>query len=186
MASPSSFALDLALGTVERLRVTCAPIPHQSSAHAERVRLTRLLGVSRRSPSTDSRIQLVEERLQPTLARLTSVHRQQDLARFRGGGLDRPADQCVTDTRIAGVVALKSQCGIGRWPDDVLCLMDIRQRMRVRARRRNARGAGGGSRSGIADLTCSGMRLHGKGAQPSRALTATGELPDAFNRRTGP
>src|SRR5665647_126157 len=88
MASPSSVALDLALDPVERLRVTCAPIPRQSSAHAERVRLTRLLGVSRRSPSTDSRIQLVEERLQPTLARLTSGHLQQDLAHFREGVLD--------------------------------------------------------------------------------------------------
>ena len=149
-------------------------------------RLHAVLGVSRRSPSADSRIQLVEERLQPSLARLTSGHLQQDLAHFRGGVLDRPADLCVTDTWVAGVVELKSQCGIGRWPDDVLCLMDIRQWMRVRARRRKARGAGGGSRSGIADLTYSGIRLHGKGAQPSRALTATGELPDAFNRRTGP
>jgi hypothetical protein len=58
--------------------------------------------------------------------------------------------------------------------------------MRVRARRRKARGAGGGSRSGIADLTCSSMRLQGQGAQPSRALSRTGKPPDAFNRRTGP
>jgi hypothetical protein len=94
---------------------------------------------------------------------LTSGHLQQDLAHFGGGVLDRPADIAITDTWIAGVVELKSQCGICRWSDDVLCLMDVRQGMRVGARRRKARGASGGSRSRIADLTCGGIRLAGKG-----------------------
>ena len=137
-------------------------------------------------PGADARIQLIEDRVQPTLAWLTSGHLQQDLARFRGGVLDRPADLTVTDTWIASVVELESQCGIGRWTDDVLRLMDIRQRMRVGGRRRNAGGASGGSCSGIADLTCSGMRLQRKGTQPSRALSPSGELPDAFDRRAGP
>lgn len=84
---------------------------------------------------------------------------------------DRPADLTITDTWIACVVELKSQCGIGRWIDNVLYLMDIRQGMRVGARRRKARGASGGSCSRIADLTCSGIRLPGKGTQSSRALS---------------
>ena len=86
----------------------------------------RELGVLRQGPSADARIQLIEDRVQPTRARLTSWHLEQDLAHFRGGVLDRPAHLCVSDTWIAGVVELKSQCGIGRWPDDVLRLMDIR------------------------------------------------------------
>lgn len=99
---------------------------------------------------------------------------------------DRPGDLAATDPWIASVVELTSQCRIGRWTDDVLRLMDIRQRMRVGARRRKAGGASGGSCSGIADLTCSGMRLQGKGTQPSRALSPAGELPDAIDRRAGP
>jgi hypothetical protein len=100
-----------------------------------------LFGVLRHSPTADTRVQRIEDRVQPTLARLTSRHLQQDLAHFSGGVLDRPANLCVSDTWIAGVVELKRQCGIGRWTDNVLCLMDIRQRMRVGARRRKARGA---------------------------------------------
>ncbi len=100
--------------------------------------------------------------------------------------LDRPTDLCVTDSWIAGLVELERQRGVGRWPDDVFCLMDIRQRMRVRARRREARSTGGRSGGGIANLTCSGIRLHGKRAQPSRALSATGKLTDALDRRTWP
>jgi hypothetical protein len=146
--------------------------------------LLRLSGVSRQGSSADARIQLIEDRVQPTLARLTSGHLQQDRAYFGGGVLDRRSDLGVTDTWIAGV-ELKSQCGIRRWPDDVLCLMDVRQGMRVGARRRMARGASGGSRSRIADLTCGGIRLAGKGAQPSRALSPTGKFSDAFDRRTG-
>ena len=63
---------------------------------------------------------------------------------------------------------------------------DILQGMRVGARRRKAGGASGGSGSRIVDLTCGGMRLQGKGTQPSGALSPTGKPPDAFNRRTGP
>ena len=151
-----------------------------------RIRRSVLLGVLRQAPSADTRIQRIEERVQPTLARLTSRHLQQDLAHFSGGVLDRPANLCVSDTWIADVVELKRQCGIGRWADNVFCLMDIRQGMRVGARRRRSRSASGGSRSPIADLTCSGMRLHGKEAQPSGALSPRGKPPDAFNRRTGP
>ena len=93
--------------------------------------------------SAEARIQLVEDRVQTTLARLAGGHLPQDLAHFRGSLLDRPADLGVTDTWIAGVVEFKRQCGIGRRPNDVLGLMDIRQRMRVGARRRQARRAGG-------------------------------------------
>jgi len=100
--------------------------------------------------------------------------------------LDRPANLTITDTWVATVVEFKGQCGIGRRTDNVLCLMDIRQGMRVCARCRRSCGASGGSRSPIAGLTCSGMRRQGKRTQPSGALTASGELPDAFNRRTGP
>jgi hypothetical protein len=84
------------------------------------------------------------------------------------------------------VFEFKSQCGIGRWTRNVLRLMDICHGMRVGARRRKARGAGGGSRSRIADLTCSSICLAGKGTQPSYALSPTGKPPNAFNRRTGP
>jgi len=83
-------------------------------------------GVLRQGSSADARIQLIEDRVKPTLAGLTSGHLEQDLARFRGGVLDRPADLAVGDTWIAIVVELKGQCGIGRWTDDVLRLMDIR------------------------------------------------------------
>src|SRR6266508_844249 len=145
-----------------------------------------ILGVLRQGLTADTRIQLVEERLQPRLARLTSGHLQQDLAYFSGGVLIRPANLCVTDTWVAAVVELKRQCGIGRRTDNVLCLMDICQGMCVGARRRRSCGASGGSRSPIAGLTCGDMRLQGKRTQPSGALTASGELPDAFNRRTGP
>ena len=99
--------------------------------------------------------------------------------------LNRPADLTVTDTWIATMVELKCQCGIGRRTDNVLGLMDIRQGVRVGAGYRKASGASRGSCSGIADLTCSGVRLAGKGAQPSRALSPIGKPPDAFNRRTG-
>ncbi len=143
-------------------------------------------GVLRQGPTADARIQRIEDRFQPTLTRLTSGHLLQDRARFRGGVLDRPADLAITDVWIASVVELKSQGGIGRWADNVLCLMDIRQRMRVCARRRKARGASGGGSSGIADLTCSGIRLHGKGTQPGRAPAPAGEHPDAIDRRTWP
>ena len=88
--------------------------------------LDALLGVLRQVPSADACIQLLEDRVQPTLAGLTSRHLEQDLARFRRGVLDRPADLAVGDPWIAIVVELKSQCGIGRWTDDVLRLMDIR------------------------------------------------------------
>jgi len=138
-----------------------------------RIRQNVLFSVLRHSPTADTRIQRIEDRVQPTLAHCTSGHLQQDLAHVSGGVLDRPADLCVTDTWIALLVELKRQCGIDRWTDNVLCLMDIRQRMRVGARRRKARGATGGSCSPIADRTCSGMRLHGKDAQPSGAQSRT-------------
>ena len=99
--------------------------------------------------------------------------------------LNRPADLTVTDAWIATVVELKSQCGIGRRTDNVLCLMDIHQGMRVGARGRKASGASGGCRRRIADLTCSGVRLAGKGTQLSRALSPISKPPDALNRRTG-
>src|SRR5262245_35081803 len=117
-----------------------------------RIRQNLLLGVLRQDPTADARIQLVEDRVQPTVARLTSGHLQQDLVYFSGGVLDRPADFTLTDTRVAIVVELKRQCGIGRRTDNVPCLMDIRQGMRVGARGRNACGASGGSCSPIADL----------------------------------
>lgn len=83
------------------------------------------LDVLGQGPSADAGIQLIEERVQPTLAYLTSEHLQQDLAHFSGGVLDRPADLSVTDSWIALLVELKRQCGIGRRTDNVLCLMDI-------------------------------------------------------------
>jgi hypothetical protein len=145
-----------------------------------------LFGVLRQGSTADTRIQFVEERIQPTLARVTSGHLQQDLAYFSGGVLNRPADFSVTDTWVATVVELTCYCGIGRRANNVLCLLDIRQGMRVGARRRSAGGASGGSCSRRADLTCGGMRLQGEGAQLSSALSSTGKHPNAFNRRTGP
>jgi hypothetical protein len=117
---------------------------------------------------------------------LTSGHLAQDLAYFGGGVLDRPVNITLTDTRVASLVELKSQCGIGRWTDNVLCLLDICQGMRVGARRRKAGGASGGSGSRIADLTCGGMRRQGKGTQPSGALSPSCKYANAFNRRAGP
>jgi hypothetical protein len=149
-------------------------------------RLHAVLGVLRQLPSADARIQRIEDRVQPTLAGLTCRHLEQDLARFSGGVLDCPADLAVGDPWIAIAVELKGQGGIGRWTDDVLRLMDIRQGMRVGAGRRKARGASGGGGRRIADLTRSGMRLHGKGTQPGRALSPARELPDARDRRTWP
>ena len=72
-----------------------------------RIRQNVLFGVLRHGSTADTRIQLVEERVQPTLARLTSRHLQQDLAHFSGGVLDRPANLCVSDTWIALLVELK-------------------------------------------------------------------------------
>jgi hypothetical protein len=60
-------------------------------------RLRAVSGVLRQGSSADARIQLMEDRVQPTLADLTSGHLEQDLARFTGGVLDRPADLTVTD-----------------------------------------------------------------------------------------
>src|SRR6266498_1260653 len=113
-----------------------------------------LFGVLRQAPTANTRIQRIEERVQPTRAYLTSGHLQQDLAYASGRVRDRPADFSVTDTRVASMVELKRQCGIGRSTDNVLCLMDIRQGMRIGARRGCARGASGGSCSAIADRTC--------------------------------
>jgi hypothetical protein len=111
---------------------------------------------------------------------------QQDLTHFRGGALDRPADLSVTNMWIAALVELKSQRGIGRRADNMLCLMDICQGMGVSACRRCARSASGGGCGRIAGLTRSGMRLQGKGTQPGDAPSPTGKGADAFNRRTGP
>ena len=86
---------------------------------------------------------------------------------------------------LATVVELKSQCGVGRWTDDVLGLMDVRQGMRVGAGRRNSRRTSSGSCRGLVNLTRGGMRLHGKGTQPGRALSPSRELTDALDRRTG-
>ena len=61
-------------------------------------RLRAVLGVLRQGSSVDARIQLIEDRVQPILADLTSGHLEQDLAGFTGGVLDRPADLTVTDT----------------------------------------------------------------------------------------
>jgi len=68
----------------------------------------RLLGVLRQVPSADARIQLIEDHVQPTLAGLTSGHLEQDLARFRGGVLDCPADLAVGDHWIAIVIEFKA------------------------------------------------------------------------------
>ena len=136
-----------------------------------------LFGVLRQAPTANTRIQFVEERVQPARASLTSGHLQQDLAYVSGRVRDRPADFSVTDTRVASMVELKRQCGIGRRTDNVLCLMDICQGMRVGARRRNAGGASGGSCSRRADLTRGGMRLQGEGAQLSSPLSSTGKHP---------
>jgi hypothetical protein len=87
------------------------------------------LDVLQQDPSADAGIRLIEERVQPTLAYLTSRHLQQDLAHFSGGVLDRPADLSVTDSWIALLIEFKSQCGIGLRTDNVLCLMDIYQGM---------------------------------------------------------
>jgi hypothetical protein len=142
----------------------------------------RWLGVLRQAPTADARIQRIEERVQPTFTRLTSGHLLQDLAHFRGGVLNRPADLAISDARIASVVELKGQGGIGRWADNVLGLMDIRQWMRVCGRGSKARGASGVSCGRITGLPCCEKRFPCQGAQPSRAIFPTGKPPDAFNR----
>src|SRR4051812_32342448 len=162
------------------------PLRGSDADNGGRVSSMRSLGVLRQVASADARIQLVEERVQPTLARLTRGHLQQNLAYFSGRVLDRPADLTVTDTRVATAVELQRQCGIGRRTDNVLCLMDIRQGMRVSARRRRAGGASGGSCSRVTDRTCGGMRLQSKGTQPRGTLSPRGKPANAFNRRTGP
>ncbi len=149
-------------------------------------RLHAVLGVFRQSPTADACIQLIEECVQPTVTRLTSGHLLQDFAHFRGGVLDRPADLTLTDVWIATVVELKSQCGIGCWTDNVLCLVDIRQWMRVSARRCKAGGMSGCCCSGIVCLTCSGIRRPGKGTQLSGSLSPTSKHPNALNRGTRP
>lgn len=83
-------------------------------------------GVLRQGASADARIQRIEDGVQPTRTRLTSGYLEQDRACFRRGVLNCPADLGVSDMWIAIVIELKSQCGIGRWTDDVLRLMDIR------------------------------------------------------------
>jgi hypothetical protein len=115
---------------------------------------------------------------------LTSGHLLQDLAHFRGGVLNRPANLAITDVWITSLVELKSQRGIGCWTDNVFGLLHIRQRMRVCARSRKSRGASGGGCSRVADLTCGGKRPECQGAQPGRALSPTGKHPYAFNRFT--
>ena len=143
-------------------------------------------GVLRQGPAADTRIQLIEERVQTTVTRLTSGHLLQDLARFTGDVLNRPADLGISDVWIASVVELKRQGSIGRCTENVLCLVDIRQWMRVGARRCGTRGASGCCSSGIVCLTCSGMRRQGKGAQLSCSLSPTGKHPNAVNRSTRP
>src|SRR5512143_1155459 len=114
-----------------------------------RISQNLMLGVSHQGPTANTRVQFIEDLVQPTLACWTSGHLQQDLAHFRGDVFDCPANLALTDASIAGVVELKSQCGIGRWTDNVLCLVDICQWMRVGARRCKARGVSGGCCSGI-------------------------------------
>ncbi len=95
--------------------------------------------------------------------------------------LNCPVDLTVTDTWIATVVELKSQCGIGRRTENVLCLVDIRRWMRVGARRCKARGASGGCRSGIVCLACSPCRP-AESTQLCRPLAAVGESLQALDR----
>ena len=87
----------------------------------------RVLRVLRQTPGPDPRMQLIEEQAQPALARLMFWHLQQDLARFRGGMRDRPADLIFTDPWITGFVEFERQCDMGRGTDDVLRLVDICQ-----------------------------------------------------------
>src|SRR5262245_12731326 len=89
-------------------RIGCARTGYYVCAdNVGRVSLMRSLVLVRQGPSADASIQLIQERVQPTLARVTSGHLPQDLAHFRRGVLDRPADVSVADSWIALLVELK-------------------------------------------------------------------------------
>jgi hypothetical protein len=99
---------------------------------------------------------------------------------------DCPTHLAITDAWIAGVVELQCLCGIGRWADNMLCLVDICQWMRVGACRGKAYRASGRCCGGIIYLACRGMRRQGKSTQLSRSPSPTGKHPNTFNRGTGP
>ena len=168
-------------------RISCARTGYRvSTDNVGRGSLMRSLDVLRHVASADARFQLVKDRVQPTLAHLTSGHLEQDRAYFRRGVHDCPADFSITNTGVASVVELKRQRGIGRRADNMLGLLDIRQGMGVGARRSRAGSTSGGSCGRVANLACGGMCRQGKETQLRGALSPTGKGPDAFNRRTGP
>jgi hypothetical protein len=78
-----------------------------------------------------------------------------------------------------------SEGSVGSWSNDVLGLLDIRQRMRIRGRGSETGGARGSGSSRMANLARSRMCLHREGAKTSDSHSTSGELPNTVDRHAG-